>query len=410
MDSRAVAGMCDCLHPAENYPAPKGCCGRAEYAWREAVWESDYLTRTSVLEAIAQAEQELADWVGYYDAPHYIDVNRPDAELLLREIAQPFTRREMPMLPFKLPYGQLQRAGAEILVPIASEDGSALVASPTVSIVGKRWSATFTLTDEPENQNWFVRFLDDEMGDDVATEWEIKPVTITVTASGGNYLVSATGYLWDIIKPETLEGGACCDSEDDLTCYASKLEFWQWQTVDEADHGQAIWTGTDCNGEACTESRRGICVNAIDRRLGIVQPLPYEYADGERISYGVTVKPVRVSMAYRAGLPLTARGEVDKAYALAVANLAAGLLPCNPAKCDRDCATCGYNKIDMLRGYPKFKDGEGVVTGVSGDTYRVAVSKKDIDNCPFHPLTFGSVTAYRIAKKLRKTKTKGMVL
>ena len=410
LDPRAVAGMCDCLHPAENYPAPKGCCGRAEYAWREMIWHTDHLSRSSVLEAIAQAEQELAEWLGYYDAPHYSDLNNPESELLLSEHARVLNTRETPMLPFKLPYGHLQRTGVETLVPIASEDGDALVASPTIAISGKRWSASFTLSSEPDNKNWFVRFLDADTGDESAVEWEIKPVEITVVASGGNYVVNASGYIWDILTPATLESGGCCESEETPGCYTTKLEFWQWQTAAATDEGQGVWLGTACDGTPCTESRRGICGDILDRRLGVVQPLAYEYVDGERTAYAVRVKPVRMAMAYRAGLPLTARGEVNKAYAMAVANLAAGLLPCNPPKCDRDCATCGFNKVDMLRGYPKFKDGEGVVTGTSGDTYRVAVSKKDIDNCPFHPLTFGSVTAYRIAKKLGKTKTKGMVL
>ena len=324
-----------------------------EYAWQDA----QAVGRAEIRAAIATAEARLRDYLGYSVAPHYT------SDTLAWPMAWSPT--------VQLAEGYIEAVGVEQLTPIDE------VALSFSDIDGDGLDDTFSATlptDETDPEHLVVFFAETDRFDAMAPldRWRIAPVSITI-ADGE---ATITGRKWLLVKPALYEmvRQVALDAANPAV-FVQQLAVYSRHTVDPQatlswnarPYPSCCSTTTDPAGVATATARVGI----VDARYGIVQPAEAVLTDGvwRAVSWSGCVPPDRVTVSYRAGVPLVG-GQMDPSWQIVVARLAAAELSA-PI-----CACAGANhelsrwQTDLAR------------TGGNNDEQFGAVTQEQLNN-PF---------------------------
>lgn len=390
-------------------PINAKCSGLTlEYSWQG----TDAAGRDDVRQAIARAEQRLADYVGYAPAPRYVET-APIA--WPRYFQTPLVRGrdrggDGLRVAVQAPEGEVQAVGVEArtLVAQATVGGGTLVYHDAF---GTGCADTFTITlpytgsATPADIAVYVTAADRLDGAAVSERWRISPVSVAI---GGGGTITIVGRRWLCVRPVRYEAptGAPIDPTD-ASAFVTALDVMT-RTTDASGATLAtcpavlIYETSDCGGWgrnycACAPTPTTdpgtvgqVIARAVvrDRGLGLVVPAAavYNAATGTwaDASCGTCyAEPDRVVLRYCAGAAAGADGQMADAWAEIVTMLAAAELKTRIAACRETNARLFALQQDMALE--------------STETERYAVAPGDLDN-PFGTRR-GQILAWRAARQ-----------
>lgn len=289
--------------------------------WYQHGWQNvDAVSREDLALEIANAERDIAEYLGWWPAPIWIaqDVamyprwHRPE----VYGVGGMNTRGQMKSI--KANYGKIiepgQRAvGTRIGQPTvggpatseleySTADGDAFDETVTVT-------QTTTLTDECEVKIYFT-------GHDGDPEWEIRPARTKVIEAG---LLTATFWSWQFIDPDLWEEIPTADFaaiDLDAAVYVNTVDVYReyndptatsavfyWEGQPDASSICAVCLGTGC--AACQLTTQNGCAHIRDAERGLLVPVPATYdetdAQWESASWSVCRDPDQVKLYYYCG-------------------------------------------------------------------------------------------------------------
>lgn len=371
-----------------------------EYDWQG----SDAAGRSSVREAIDEAENKLRDYLGYRPMPAYVDfatVDWPryyDANKVRWRDVDASGRR----VAVQTPEGYIQALGVESLTSIgtATTGGGTLVYTAQFNA---NLEDTFTITlpasvTDPDEIAVYFAAADRWDGSPVGARWRIEPVQVSI--SGGNVVI--VGRKWLVGRPILYENPVATTLDPTSAGnFVTSLEVYQRTTngngtsvttcqatlVYETNDCGACW-GRCCCSSGTTSSDPGTVGLVIARAgirdglLGDVTPAAAIYDGAQWLSQWCCAAsycdPDRVQLRYLAGYPLE-NGQMARKFQQVVSRLAAAELK------RRVCACREQNE--------KLHDLQQDLTLESTETERYAVSQEDLTN-PFGTRR-GHVQAWR---------------
>jgi hypothetical protein len=319
-----------------NASYPAGECDDLLFQWD---WiASDKTSRETIANAIAQAEADIAQGLGYWPAPKYFAAEEHEyARYHARELYGWIRQPRGDAISAQLKWGKVQDLGVESKSLILA-DRVVTVASGTATV-----TCATTVT-EPTEIAVYFRVVDG--ADAAASEtYRIhgghKPLTISI--SGGTATISGPAYLF--LKPTLQEEDDEIDA-DAAASYVTHVDVYRRRTVNSTV-ATLVWRGAEvCGDEACAEETQVACGTIRQADLGIVAPWPATYdSDTEEYTAASLDKarpPNAVRVSYLAGEPLGADGEMADYWARAVAYYAASLL-------DRPLCACATAKAKLDR-------------------------------------------------------------
>lgn len=295
------------------------------YVWFQYQYQQNFLSREEVAEAIASAEQMIAQQLMYWPAPkgftEKIDYPRPANRSLWGMGGTP--RGQFKSV--QLGWGKVQHAGVykrELIgttsVARSDNDGDTVKEKFTAII-----ATTVTAIDEIA-----IYFKETDRNSETVDEtWRIRPVKVAI--SGGNATI--TGHAALLVKPD-LESAIDAESLDvtDDAIYVTEVEVYRFYIGDDTDlseQGIAIWE-EDCELAPCEVTTNAVCISP---RIGEQGVVAVDYFLNE---FCHDWEPNRLQLNYIAGVPLV-NGTMDDTYARIVARLATALLPVDKCGCDR---------------------------------------------------------------------------
>lgn len=329
-----------------------------QYGWQY----SEHTSREDIGEAIAVAESDIAQTLGYYPAPKYIAQeahmfprhHRPD---LWRTSGKNVRGAQLSVTTNFAKVISMGQRNADTLVGTATVGGLATLtydyAALTATIV-----LPSALTDTCELKLFTA-------GHSGAQEWEVRPFT-SIVADGVNVTIVLPS--WQLIKPTLWEAypttsdfGAIDITDNDNheqsvelyriytdTTVASSTFYWE-----PAPNVNALTCG--CGGAscvACSLTTQDGCLHLRDPELGIVVPTPATYDSDEEAwegaCYSVCRDPDQVKLYYHAGAYsqryLSGRfcDPLSDAWARAIAQLAT-------ARLERPFCQCGSVTPAVIR-------------------------------------------------------------
>lgn len=371
-----------------KFPGPKSAqCADVMYQFP---WQKDHLGREEIAEAIANAEQMLADQLMYWPAPKYI----------VDEVVQyPRPgRRELwgfagtPRGDWKSVQLQWHRviSGGVFNRTFLNNTTSIVLSDSDSDSITDRFTATVTVpagTLASEIALYFTAA--DRDNDDLAETWRIRPVKVTVVGTTATII----GHLTLLVKPNlTFAVDVQQLDSTDTNNYVTELECYRvfTDTQDSESYpyqGVAIWDDIPGCTYGCTFSLKALCLREHDNDQGVVSPTfgpPCDWPYPTR-------EPDRLEVNYVAGLPLL-NGEMAPEMAKVVAYLAACLLANEKCGCDRSNRIMTYWRERIT----SFTDGRN---GAQATGYT-----KDFNDIPF-PVTRGGLYAWQRVKTWRDLET-----
>jgi len=346
-------GFGQSVGPGAIVPLVKdGNCSRPvyEYDWQG----NDAAGRSTIRQAIREAEQQLTRFLGYRPAPAYAEATvswpRHYETPLVRSSDLDATGRRIGVFA---PEGYIQTLGVEQLTSIgaATVAGGELVYS---ALFNANLEDTFTITlpttvtDPSEIAVYFAaadRFDGMDFSSAVDERWRIEPVQISI--SGGNVVI--VGRKWLLAKPILYENPIQGPLDPTTAAnFVTRLGVYQRTTdtngtttttsqaalVYETNDCGACW-GRCCCSSGTTSSDPGTTGLVIARAgirdavLGIVTPGAAVYDGSQWLSQWCCsasyCDPDRVTLRYLAGYPLE-NGQMAPQFRPIVAKLAAANL------------------------------------------------------------------------------------
>lgn len=334
-----------------------------QYDWQHA----DRVSRDYLAELIANAEQDIADALGYWPAPVWIYEER---HLYPKPRSTDVTSY----------YGLNARGEQKSIFAdwgytlAGGTRATTLLATPSYTPLDEdgdgyaEWAVFVfnvpTGTDPCEVKAYFVdtdRTGPSSVGADPS--WEVRP--IYATCDGIEMTVRVP--RWELLRPHLQEvlNPTPIDA-DELANHVTNLEFYRVYTDPET---QALfgWADEPCDSPACCYATQIGCIRVADHRRGTIVSTPATYDSTTHefasASWADRVDPDLVWIYYRAGwLPLRANrrglcGELDPYWARTIVLLAT-------ARLDRPLCTCTNieDRVDRLRADMVFVKSE---TGLS---------------------------------------------
>jgi hypothetical protein len=317
--------------------------GDCQDVWPQYAWQVDteIASREEVALAIANAEQDIANALGYWPAPVWIEGE-----------THPWGR-----------YGALVNADwGKIIAPgrrgaTEIDDAAAVTFSDPD---GDGWNelATVTVTtDVTERQE--IKLYTTGYGSDPA--WEIRPLRDVVIA-GGTATITAPSWLF--IDPALWErypsGSRGFEAIDisNTSNYVNSVEVWRIFN-DTTEPGSQFYSGNirldysyyacaNCSGQGCQTCGVTVtsgCFSVIDNRTAALRPYPATYADGAWVNasfsccanahqVGINYYSGEVDQRYRKGQSLDPLNDywAETITWLATARLPKGICGCGRAK------------------------------------------------------------------------------
>jgi hypothetical protein len=299
------------------FPGELACRALWQHEWQD----HDAVSREEIAREIAIAEQDIANFMGWWPAPRWI---AQDVKMYPR-----FHRPEYyegggvnnrgQLKGIKTSYGKIIEPGQRAVTYIGTataqgtpcsktfsdEDGDNFDETVTVSCTG------VTTTDECEIKVYFA----DHNGD---PEWEIRPPrTRDITA--GTF--TATFYAWQLIDPDLWEafpthayGGTEPVDLDDPTSFVTEVDIYREYNDPTATSAVFYWEPEPggscafCGGSGCTRctlTEQEGCATIRNAELGILTTAPATYDDDEAAwasaSWSVCRNPDQLKVYYYCG-------------------------------------------------------------------------------------------------------------
>ena len=296
------------------FPANMACKTFWQHEWQD----HDAVSREEIAREIAIAEQDIANYMGWWPAPRWI---AQDVKMVPR-----FHRPEyysvgnmnvrFQLKGIKAKYGKVVEPGQRAVVAVdttvtpayTDEDGDGFSETATVT-------ATTTLSDECEIKVYFE-------GHNGDPEWEIRPAR-TKAIAGGTF--TATFYAWQFIDPDLWEAfptaandGTAPVNLDAGASYVTNVEIYReyndptatsaafyWETQPTTISGNlcSFCYGTGC--QHCTLTVQYGCATIRNAELGILfaGPGSYDADEGAWSSepWSICREPDQMKMYYYCG-------------------------------------------------------------------------------------------------------------
>jgi len=305
--------------------------GRCNDLWYQYQWQAhDRVSREDLARAIAEAEYEIAELVGFWPAPKFIaqEVHRYPKFYRPEQLYKPggsVIQRGFPTYPlnsstgadnrpksFKLDWGKFIQAGqrALTLVGEATTAGGTLVYSDEDGD-GFDETVTITLPTTETTECEIKVFYDGETD----PEYEIRPAR-TVVIAGGNVVL--TFWTWQFIDPDlweffpTADGNTPIDITNPPANLLTVVDVYR-EYVDSTETSAQFYWEPDvscscCGGTGCSQcvldSQTG-CIHPKDVVTGVVVPQPATYDEDDEIwvssSFNNCIEPDIVKVWYLAG-------------------------------------------------------------------------------------------------------------
>ncbi|KPL17778.1 MAG: hypothetical protein AMJ93_14635 [Anaerolineae bacterium SM23_84] len=302
------------------FPGNVACRTIFQHPWQD----HDAVSREEIAREIAMAEQDIANYLGWWPAPRWI---AQDVKMYPR-----FHRPEYysgggvnvryQMKSLKTTYGKIIEPGQRAVTYIGTAEAEGVPCSKTFSDEDDDdFDETVTVsctgvttTDECEIKVYFV----DHNGD---PEWEIRPPRTREIVDG---TFTATFWAWQLIDPnlwETLpthvEGGTPAVNLDDPVSFVTEVDIYREYNDPTATSAVLYWepdpsslSGNICGcGGAgcvhCTLTTQNGCATIRNAELGYLTAAPGTYDEDEGIwtsdAWSVCRDPDEVKLYYYCG-------------------------------------------------------------------------------------------------------------
>jgi hypothetical protein len=286
--------------------------------WHEYDWQDGgKVSRQELLYAIAAAEEEIAQVLGYWMAPRWIADEKQDyTQFYQREFRGRFgynIRGEYKGLQTQ--WGYVLYGGQRATTQI---DAVNIVRSSNIDTTGDTFEdmAVFTVTvpavlTNPCELKAYFKVYDAADAANCRTEpssvgadeyWEIRDTRIKLSGT------TATVYIpiWQIIKPQLqreIDVGSI--DGDNAASYVDTLEFYRVYN-DPSAPVQFLWTNeSSCEDEACAWKTQAGCMRVRNARVGHVDVLPGTWdtttSTFEESYFSTGIEPNKVRLWYYAG-------------------------------------------------------------------------------------------------------------
>lgn len=380
------------------FPAAGGCSD----LWFQHSWQmNDRVSREDLALAIKNAEEDIAEFMGYWPSPKFIEAEvHPYPRPYRRYLKGSGYNNRYDRKSIKPNYGRLVSPGRRATAKIddATVAGGEMVFSDDD---GDGYSETVTITVATTltDVNEIKVFYNGE----TTPEWEIRPVR-SKEITGGNVVL--VFWAWQFIDPDLwetlpgtiealdLEGAIYVDEVDVVRVYvdnsqASAVFYWEprYDSLTCPTCG-----GTGCY--ACQLTTQNGCCFIRDVEQGVLVPAPATYdADNEvwnTADYDVCYEPDQVKIYYYSGdqdqryLDGRTHDPLSDRWAKIIAMIAT-------ARLDRDFCSC-KNLATLV------DDWRRDLTRVDRDGPNFFISDRDRDN-PFGTRK-GEIMAYRQMSRL----------
>lgn len=380
-----------------------------EYTWQGG---ADRVGREEIRQAIAIAEQRLAEELHFHPAPkyeeHLIGFPKISGRSLIRvaNVQAPWQR-----VGLQLPRGFVRKIGYqrrtyidEKVVTLSDADGDGLNDTFTVTCP--------TSVTDPEELAVYFAPGERWDGSAVSEEWRVRPITITI--SGGTATIK--GRAWTIVQPVRYQGVAAGPIDPTVAAnFADSLEVYRlWYDQDGIDesNSQAVlyWETKPCHGSWCccsgctatttpanssldpgAEARAVARAGIRDAELGIVTAgeAVRDTTTGiwSEISWTSCSEPDRVRVRALTGIAWES-GEMARRWRILVARMAAAELAQRPTACEQANHELYRWQFDMSR------------SGGANDEAYTLITPTDLGN-PFGTRR-GHIYAWKEVKELRQ--------
>lgn len=312
------------------------------------IWQE--YERQNILQALAEAQQEIEQVVGYPTAPVWVvgDVADEPAHDARRVDSQPYTIRMMTR------YSHVIEAGVRATSAIGAGESVDHASDPAV--VGP---VATTAADADEIRVYYP-----------GSTREILPSQVTI--SGGNVTIRIPRCR--MVKESLLDNAATGLDYTDTGNFTATVDVVRVYTdpSTQAVMRRPHCANNGCDG-GCNECTQTACMYIRDKRLGIVDVLPATYSSGSwtKATPAGLGEYRLVRMNYRAGLQT-----LPLQLEMAILRLAHSKLAVDPCSCDVT--------INMWRG----------------DREVPEVLTRERLNCPFG-LSNGAYTAWKFVQQMQ---------
>lgn len=360
-------------------------------------WQHDHLSREEIGEAIAGAEQMLANELLYWPYPRYISYEtdlypRPHQRQYFGYAGTPRGDEKSVQLRWKkfiqggVPNRTAIGTSAAVTIAALDLDGDGIDETFEAVITD---AAIADITDPNELGLYFVE--DDRHGEPLSEEWRVRPVRVSISGTTATF----TGHRTLLVNPnkEFAVNISAFDSALAST-FVTELECWRLFTDTSSTDAQpyqgvAEWKTNPGCSQDCTYEAKPLCLVESNAERGLAIPefgLPCDWPFQDR-------EPDRVRVNYQAGLPLQ-NGQVDSEYAKVISYLSVSLLANEKCGCDRS------NRIleRWRKPITRFEDN------TNGDNGAVAFTR---NNTAF-PMTVGGQYAIKFVMRMREVEVVGI--
>lgn len=378
-----------------GFSSPQAKTAQCAYAFRQFGWQADHINRLEVADAIAAAEQMLADELVFWPAPKYFvdEVQlypRPHQRNLFGMAGT--ARGEWKALQLNwhnvLSGGVFNRtliaqiAGANVTT--SDLDGDGFFETFTATITDPAIAA---ITDPDELAVYFV--AGDRHGEDMGETWRVRPVKVrisgnTATFTGHRTLLTNPAKAY-VVNPTNLDPTTAANYVTALDCYRVFTDTTATSPLNY--QGVAIWKNDPTCTQDCTFSILPLCLGEHQNEQGMVFA---SFGTQDCWPFGDR-EPDRLQVNYVAGLPLDSNGQMQRAAARAVTYLSVALLAHDRCGCDRSNRMISYYRDRVA----KFVDNAANATAY-----------QDSNNS--FPMTFGGQFAWSWVKNNRHAEVVGI--
>lgn len=278
--------------------APASVCDMPmiKYSWQDA----DRVGREEIAQAIADAENIIAQYTGFYPAPKWIADERLSwPQPLWPEIFNSNARNVRGhRQSLRTRFGHVISGGIEAKTLI--DDADAIVYTDADGDGYDETATIVTPTTVTDPQEIAIYYP----GKSGADEWEIRPITVSI--SGGNATIVCRREqlviesLLEALDPSSVDG---LTNGNFLTA-VDVYRHWN----DPSQQVQFMWEGCACDGsgcESCQHSTQYGCLLTRNYKLGFVVPSPATWNTTDLIwdedTYSVTRAPEQARIWYYAG-------------------------------------------------------------------------------------------------------------
>ena len=323
--------------------------------WYQYSYQRQFLSRTEIGLAIAQAEAQLNKLLGYNVAPrHYPnDVIQYSSDLRLKQLDVFQPRGDWKTV--NVSSGYVQSVGAKSRTLIEA-DVTYTESDSDGDGVNDTWTATVTstITDTASLEVYYSDTWRNALND----TWRVRPVTIT--ADGAT--ITITGHLSQLVNPELQESpNPSALTVATADAFMTTIDLYQI-SYDSADVGTAIWDETALFTGA-TASVDSLIIT--HDKLPVLRPVIRS-----RVAYRNA--PDRVKLNYTAGIPLD-NGKVNQMVARITALLSVNYLPAQ---------ACGCARAEQILNFWSS-------TPTDNENGQRPMTTQEIDENPFEPTRAG---------------------